>query len=347
MDVSVTSVEPARHAGDGNMNSRSMTGRARTFSVDVTAPATARDGFDVFRREWDAQVGEAWPLPGLDMGESDKFRVRVRAVKAHDMVIADVYNESFTCRSVAAGESGDQVLMHLVQRGTWHFTRLDERGEAVTVPAGSFIARHNGPPSRFDVDPGGTAKGLILPAALLRQLAGGQQTVGSARSAEARVLTAHANIIGETLGDLTPAGVQAARDALLELVRAALRREFDDAEPRLAPALARAAMEIADRRIADAELSPALLARELSVSVRTLHRAFAAAGESVAAYIRRRRLEQARLELAAPRCRPSVSEVAARWHFADSSHFVRAFKNQYAQTPTEFARLNAAISETK
>ncbi|WP_425587683.1 helix-turn-helix domain-containing protein [Streptomyces plumbiresistens] len=40
------------------------------------------------------------------------------------------------------------------------------------------------------------------------------------------------------------------------------------------------------------------MARELNVSVRTLHRAFAAAGESVNGYIRRRRLEEARLELA-------------------------------------------------
>jgi AraC family transcriptional regulator, positive regulator of tynA and feaB len=132
--------------------------------------------------------------------------------------------------------------------------------------------------------------------------------------------------------------VRGVRDALLELVRGTLIREFDDVEPRLAPALARAAMEIADSHLADAELSPSSLARELNVSVRTLHRAFAAAGESAAAYVRRRRLDQARLELAAPSGRPGVSEVAARWHFVDSSHFTRAFKKQYGETPAQFAR---------
>lgn len=81
------------------------------------------------------------------------------------------------------------------------------------------------------------------------------------------------------------------------------------------------------------------------MSVRTLHRAFAAAGEPVAAYVRRRRLERARLELAAPSGRPDVSEVAARWHFADSSHFTRAFKNQYGETPTQFARSSGANRE--
>lgn len=106
-------------------------------------------------------------------------------------------------------------------------------------------------------------------------------------------------------------------------------------------------MEIAGSHLTHPELSPTSLARELNVSVRTLHRAFATAGESVAAYIRRRRLEQARLELATPLRRPSVSEVAARWQFADSSHFIRVFKNQYAQTPAEFARANRTIRRTE
>jgi AraC-like DNA-binding protein len=325
-----------------------MAGRpGKTFSVDVTAPGAGRNGFDVFRREWGSQVGEAWPLPGLDIGESGEFRVRVQAVTVHDVVIADVYNESFTCRSVAAPDSGDRVLMHLVQRGDWRFARPDKRGGTVTVPPGSFIARHNGPPSSFDVDPGGTAKGLILPASVLRPVIGGRQIVGSLRSAEARVLAAHADMVSETVRDLSPAGVQGARDALLELVRGVLKREFDDVEPLLAPALARAAMEIADGRLTDPELSPASLARQLNVSVRTLHRAFAAAGEPVAAYIRRRRLERARLELAAPRRRPCVAEVAARWQFADGSHFIRAFKNQYGQTPAEFARATRGGAGTK
>ncbi|MQY24184.1 Transcriptional activator FeaR [Nocardia sp. RB20] len=73
---------------------------------------------------------------------------------------------------------------------------------------------------------------------------------------------------------------------------------------------------------------------------RTLHRAFAQLEESVAAYIRRRRLEQARLDLTTSRGRPNVAEVGARWHFADSSHFIRAFKKQYGETPAQFARRN-------
>jgi len=315
-----------------------MTGRTKTFSADVTASSTARGGFEAFRHEWETQVGEAWPLAGLDVVGSRDFRINVQAVQAHDVVIADFYSESYVGRTTTDREADDKVLIHLMRHGAWRFSRLNERGEAVTVPAGSFIMRHDGPPSLFEVDRGATAKVLTLPASVLGPLIGDRQIVGSVDSAEARLLTAHAGLVAETAHDLTLAGVQGARDALLELAKGVLRRGFDDVEPRLAPALARAAMEIADGRLADPGLSPVTLARELNVSVRTLHRAFTTAEESVAAYIRRRRLEQARLELAAPLGRPDVSEVAARWQFADSSHFIRAFKKQYGETPAQFAR---------
>jgi AraC-like DNA-binding protein len=308
------------------------------FSADVTtAGRGTRNGFDRFRREWDTQTGEAYPLPRFDVGPSGDFRVKVQAVKADDVVVADVQSRSFSGRTAGAGDGDARVLLHLVDRGAWHFTGPDDRPDAVTVPAGHFIARHNGASTRFDLEPGTTAKVLILPASALGPSIGGP-IVGSVASAEVRMLLAYTGIFAEAVRDLTPAGVQSARAALTELVRGAVRREFDDAEPRLVPALVRAARRVVDERLADPELSPASVSRELAVSVRTLHRAFATGEESVAAYIRRRRLEEARLELAAPFDRPTVSEVAARWHFAHSSHFIRAFRSRYGETPARFAR---------
>ena len=63
-------------------------------------------------------------------------------------------------------------------------------------------------------------------------------------------------------------------------------------------------------------------------------------------YIRDRRLEQARLVLIAGPGRPSVSELAAHWQFADSSHFIRAFRKRYGQTPTEYARSTGPTGPT-
>jgi AraC family transcriptional activator of tynA and feaB len=309
--------------------------------VDVTVPGAAPDAVDALRCRWDMQVGKAIPIPpAKPVGEGD-YRITIRHSKVQDAVIEDLYSGS-----VVGGTGGDfnhlndRVVMHVVQQGEWRFARPGDRGN-VAVPVNQFIVRYNDPPWQFEVEPRTAAKVFILTASELRPLIGDRPVMGPSDSAEVRLLMAHVGMVDATLNDLTPAGVLAARNSIVELVKGVLTRGIDAAEPRFAPALAQVAKDVVESRLADPDLSPPALARELHVSIRTLHRAFAVTEESVTAYIRRRRLEQARLELTAPAGRPSISELAARWRFADSSHFVRAFKRQYGETPTEFARLRS------
>ena len=143
---------------------------------------------------------------------------------------------------------------------------------------------------------------------MLKPLLVNRSVTGSADSAEVRLLVAHANTVEVTAPDLGPAGVQAAHNTLVELAKAEAIGRFDS-EPLLAPALAQAVKELVENWLADPGLSPAMLAHELHVSVRTLQRAFASGGESAAAYIQHRRLEEARLTLTAPSSR--VASVGA------------------------------------
>lgn len=71
-----------------------------------------------------------------------------------------------------------------------------------------------------------------------------------------RLLLAHVRMIEATLDDLSPAGVHAARNAMLELTMGVLTRKTDGAEPLFAPALAQAAQDLANMHLADPELSP-------------------------------------------------------------------------------------------
>lgn len=303
----------------------------RGFRTDVTSVSVLRDGYQVFRRHWDEQTGKPMPLPGFDVGDCGDFRIRARAITADDIVVADVHSESLRGSTLDAADCGPRVLLHLVCSGSWRFAE-------VTVPAGSYIARRNGAPTMFDVEPGTTARVLILPSSVLGPGLGDPGIVGSVGSAEMRLVRAYADLLDETVHDLGPEGVRAARDAMVELVRGAVRREFDDVEPRLSASLVRAARQVIDEHLGDPDLSPSAVARELRVSVRALHRAFATTDESVGACIRRRRIEQARRDLAAPFGGWTVSEVAARWHFADSSHFIRAYRKQYGESPGRFVR---------
>jgi AraC-like DNA-binding protein len=255
----------------------------------------------------------------------------------HDVAITDIHAESPTQTAGKLPGTEDQVRMWVVDRGAWTIGGSPGPRQ-YTVPTGQFLLRRVGRPSHFHIAAHTTAKLIVLPAAALTPLLGNRAIAGPTDSAEARLLVAHASTVQATAPDLSQAGLQAARSTLIELAMAVARGRLDDTEPQLAPALAQAAKDLAERRLANPDLSPALLAHELHVSVRTLQRAFAATGEPAAAYIRRRRLEEARVALTSPSNHLTITELAAYWQFADSSHFTRAFKTRYGQTPTEYAR---------
>ncbi|MET7755881.1 helix-turn-helix domain-containing protein [Streptomyces sp. NPDC005389] len=319
-------------------------GARGVFAVDSTAPGSAPRGLDVFRRGWETQVGDdVFQLPAFSPDTIGDFRVKGNVAKVHGAAIADLHAASATRTADVPGGDQDLVAMYVVRRGGWTLGGPPGHGDQ-TVSAGQFLVRHLGRLTAFETTAHLTAKFLVLPPGELKPLLGNRFISGPADSAEMRLLTALTDMIHTTVADLGPAGVEAAQGTLVELTKAVAKGRFDDVEPRLAPALTQAAKDLANRRLADPGLSPAMLARELNVSVRTLHRAFAAVGEQVTTYIRHRRLHEARLALAQPSGRLSVSELAAHWQFADGSHFTRAFKKRYGQTPTEYARSTGAAS---
>lgn len=319
-------------------------GARGVFAVDSTAPDSAPRGLDVFRRGWQTQVGDdVFQLPAFSPDTIGDFRVKGNVAKVHGAAIADLHAASATRTADVPGGDQDLVAMYVVRSGAWTLGGPSGYGDQ-TVSAGQFLVRHLGRLTAFETTAHLTAKFLVLPPGELKPLLGNRVVTGPADSAEVRLLTALADMIHMTVADLGPAGVAAAQGTLIELTKAVVKGRFDDVEPRLAPALTQAAKDLADRRLADPELSPAMLARELNVSVRTLHRAFAAVGEQVSTYIRHRRLHEARLALVSPSGRLSISELAAHWQFADGSHFTRAFKKHYGQTPTECARSTGPAS---
>ena len=94
-----------------------------------------------------------------------------------------------------------------------------------------------------------------------------------------------------------------------------------------------------EQNLGETELSPGLVAAANHVSVRHLHRLFEAQDTTVAAWIRQRRLERCRRDLANPAfAAVPVSAVAARWGLPDSAHFSRLFRRAYGLPPAEYRR---------
>jgi AraC family transcriptional regulator, positive regulator of tynA and feaB len=187
-----------------------------------------------------------------------------------------------------------------------------------------------------------------VPTGDLRCQLGDQPVRGPSASAPMRMLMAHVETLATVTNELTTAQQWAARNAMIELIRGVVGGGADGDEPLLMSALAGAARRLAERRLDDRTLAPALVARALNVSPRTLHRAFSVQGEPLMAYVRRRRLERALADLACPQARLTVTEAAARWGFTDSSHLVRACRKRHGQTPTQYVRAYlAAVPQTE
>ncbi|MFJ2744968.1 helix-turn-helix domain-containing protein [Streptomyces sp. NPDC087440] len=91
--------------------------------------------------------------------------------------------------------------------------------------------------------------------------------------------------------------------------------------------------------LADPLLSPETVAAHHSISVRHLHQLFRDRPETVAARIRRRRLERCHRDLASPQLRSvPVYAIGARWGLTNAAGFSRAFRAAYGVTPGELRR---------
>jgi AraC-like DNA-binding protein len=94
-----------------------------------------------------------------------------------------------------------------------------------------------------------------------------------------------------------------------------------------------------EQRLSDPDLSPSSIAAAHHMSVRSLQRVFQAQGSTVTEWIRNRRLDRCRHDLANPLLvGRSVSSIAAVWQFTSPAHFTRLFRVTYGLAPGEYRR---------
>jgi AraC-like DNA-binding protein len=92
-----------------------------------------------------------------------------------------------------------------------------------------------------------------------------------------------------------------------------------------------------DQNLADPDLSPEQIARAHHVSLRYVQKLFAEEQTTVTAWIRHRRLEGCRRDLASPYASDrTLASIAARWGLLDPAHFSRVFKTSYGLSPSEY-----------
>lgn len=147
------------------------------------------------------------------------------------------------------------------------------------------------------------------------------------------------------LDAVTPAAAPHLTGAVLDMLAAV----FTEGEPVRPPGgellLSRVRRYIEDH-LSDPELTPDAVAAAHHISPRYLRKLFERDNETVAGWIRVRRLEHCRRDLGAAQLRDRpVSAVAARWGLLDAAHFSRSFRATYGVSPREY-RLSASPPPT-
>ena len=98
-----------------------------------------------------------------------------------------------------------------------------------------------------------------------------------------------------------------------------------------------------ERSLDDPELSLHQVAALQGLSVRYVQKLFEESGQSFSSYVRRRRLDQCRSDLANPLLRDvSITSTCFRWGFNDAATFSRAFREEFGLSPREYRRTSTA-----
>ncbi|MGW0761545.1 AraC-like ligand-binding domain-containing protein [Streptomyces sp. NPDC002814] len=179
---------------------------------------------------------------------------------------------------------------------------------------------------------------LPLPARDLERLCGmriaGTQGIGALSSQFLLQLA-------RQLPELSPSQISRLSTLTLDVLATALADALDTQGTVPPPTRQRALMAqihafIRDN-LGDPNLTPDAIAAAHHISLRYLHKLFQQEEATVAGWIRERRLEQCRRDLANPQLatRP-IHAIAARWGFTSPVHFSQAFRSAHGLSPSQF-----------
>ncbi|MGP6174106.1 AraC-like ligand-binding domain-containing protein [Corynebacterium sp. A21] len=141
---------------------------------------------------------------------------------------------------------------------------------------------------------------------------------------------------------LTPSARAAVANHLVGLIEAMLADLYPSEEGSLqspAAELLEQSLAFIEANLSDPQLNPQMVADSAHISVRYLHQTFKQSGMTCASYIRLRRIERVRADLALEEfAMVPIEKLLQRWGVQNPSHFGQVFKRIEGCTPTEFRR---------
>ncbi|MGQ0845669.1 MAG: helix-turn-helix domain-containing protein [Sporichthyaceae bacterium] len=268
--------------------------------------------------------------------------------RMHGRIVATSIGE-VALRQIAAGahsfvrtprqvRTADEDYFHiaLCHSGS---TTMTQEGRETTIGPGEFVLYDSAQPFEFAMAEDFHYSVCLFPKRLLPLSAAELAAASAIRFDTRRGIGALIPPLFAALDDLDAASLPpASRDAMVaaiaDLYVAVVRSRVDTgASPSLHLARARA---FVDEHLTDSHLDPAAVAVGCAISTSYLHKLFAATGESVADYVRERRLQACWADLRRPDlAHLTVAAVGRRWGLSDPAHLSRTFRARFGVSPTE------------
>jgi AraC family transcriptional regulator, positive regulator of tynA and feaB len=310
---------------------------------------------EVYQQRLASGDAAAWPVlitrlfgrAEVTIGDATDFRGSITHARLGSLELVDVVSSREVSQRTArhiGHDSRDSFILVNVLRGS---VRLRQATHDIEMPAGSFTLYASGRPMLWLHDEHTEIRNVAIPAAMLRGRLRNVERVlcrpHSDRVALWRLTSDYLMSLAGQLRRLPEHAAHGVAGQLFELVMLALEADEGDAPP-LGAASVRAALRRAcdayiRGHLADASLGPETIAAAVGISVRSLHRVFREADQTVGDFIRAARLAASHAMLADPgKAHLSIAEIACRAGFRSQAHFANAFKQRYGLAAGEWRR---------
>jgi AraC-like DNA-binding protein len=240
--------------------------------------------------------------------------------------------------SLVATEANDLFAVGLVARGTGY---LEQDGRCCTVSGGEFALYDTTRPFTWALEGDWQLRVFTWPCSSIpirdTQLQRLTAVAISRNSGVGALLSPMLlRLSGIDALGLSPMGAARVADEMAQLaIVAATETGCDEGCSGSDRDLLRRIHGFVEENLADPGLDSARIAQHFFISTRTLHRLFARHGVTVAAWIKRRRLEASRRAISGTADVP-INLIAARYGFTNASYFSREFAAEFGQSPRQY-----------
>lgn len=292
---------------------------------------------------WAGAICEVYLRAACSSSPTVDFDGLIESVPCAGINFTRMQSSRIAMRTLASEPDGCKDVVYAVAHANVNWT-LTQRGQVQQLRAGDVALIDAREPYQVLFHEGMSICALELPipwlSGHLRRFASFGSHVVSRDAGWGRVLS---SLCLELSRDLNMV-LQVPGTSLADQLGALLAASVEPAQAehgRLTRSLREQAEDMLLQRLAEPGLTAADVAQALNVSLRTLHRAFQAAGTTYAASLRKLRLEQASALLKRKALSElPVAEVGARCGFQDASHFSREFHRSWGMPPAKWRRVH-------